>query len=213
MVITMSTPVKTSLKMFWTLWESSLSRLRPSRGTETLFTLCSTHQSLMCFLFVIQLKKKILPSSSCVTVHSPGLYIHQVFCFVVSLSPPHICLWMSLQYLHHMYNLHSHNVPKVRNFPALLPPASTASSLSWTWDPRSTAVWARDLLGGSEAVHADKWYHVSPFPAKRTQCEVLEGFRPPGFIPLPTEFLSLTHSVGWGIGFGSLSAVTCWENF
>ncbi len=107
MVITMSTPVKTSLKMFWTLWESSLSRLRPSQGTETLFTLCSTHQSLMCFLFVIKFKKKfcrLLPVS---------LYIHQVFCFVVSLFPPHICLWMSLQYLHHMHNLHLHNVLRV----------------------------------------------------------------------------------------------------
>ncbi len=56
MVITMSIPVKTLLKIFWTLWESRLSRLRPSQGTETLFTLCSTHQSLMSFLFV-KLKK------------------------------------------------------------------------------------------------------------------------------------------------------------
>ncbi len=35
------------------------------------------------------------------------------FSFVVSLSPHHICLWMSLQYLHHMHNLCLHNVPKV----------------------------------------------------------------------------------------------------
>ncbi len=87
MVITMSTPVKTSLKMFWTLWESSLSRLRPSQGTETLFTLCSTHQSLMCFLFVIKFKKKILPSSSCVTVHSPGF----LFCGL-TFSTPYLSL-------------------------------------------------------------------------------------------------------------------------
>ncbi len=87
MVITMSTPVKTSLKMFWTLWESSLSRPRPSQGTETLFTLCSTHQSLMCFLFVIKLKKKKILSSSCVTVHSPGF----LFCGL-TFSTPYLSL-------------------------------------------------------------------------------------------------------------------------
>ncbi len=97
MVMTMSTPVKTLLKIPWTFWKSSLSSPQPSLGMETLFTLCSTHQSLMCFkllvkssyvgrsvhfLFVIKWKI-VLPSSSCVTAHSPSF----LFCCFTFSTP------------------------------------------------------------------------------------------------------------------------------
>ncbi len=99
--MTISILVKTSLKMSWTLWKSSLSKPHPSRGAETLFTLCSTHQSLMCFtllvkspyvgrsvhfLFVIKWKM-VLPSSSCVTAHSSGF----LFC-CFTFSTPYLSL-------------------------------------------------------------------------------------------------------------------------
>ncbi len=235
--MTISIPVKTSLKIFWTLWKSNLSRPHPSRGAETLFTLCSTHQSLICFkllvkssyvgrsvhfLFVIKWKI-VLPSSSCVTAHWPGF----LFC-CLTFSTPYLSLNATAMPAPYAQSALTQWVRgsncglekmspflcTICNFPALSLPAP---SLSWTWDLRSTAVCAKDLLGGLHATQEDKWYQVSPFPARRTQCEVLEvTFRGSDHLAsfhFLRNLFSLTHSVGGGIGSGSLSAVTCWENF
>ncbi len=196
MVITMSTPVKTLLKMFCTFWKSSLSRPHPSRGTETLFTLCSTHQSLMCFtllvkssyvgrslhLFFVIKWKIVLPSSSCVTTHSPAFFPGSL-----TFSTPYLC-WnvtaMPAPYAQSALTQWAKGscggLEKISPFLWTTSgiwygiPSASSASLSWTWVLRSTAVCARDLLGGSHATQEDKWYQVSPFPARRTQCNVLE---------------------------------------
>ncbi len=232
--MTISIPVKTSPKMFWTLWKSSLSKPHPSRGTETRFTLCSTHQSLICFrllvkssyvgrsvhfLFVIKWKI-VLPSSSCVTAHWPGF----LFC-CLTFSTPYLSLNVTAMPAPYAQSAltqwaRGSNCGLEKRSPFLrwmsgswycircvcVSSPSPSVSLSWTWVLRSTAVCAKDLLGGSHAAQADKWYHVSPFPARRTQCEVLEvTFRGPDHLAsfhFLRNFFSLTHSVGGGIGSG-----------
>ncbi len=142
--------------MSWTLWKSSLSKPHPSRGAETLFTLCSTHQSLICFkllvkssyvgrsvyfLFVIKWKM-VLPSSSCVTAHSPGF----LFCFF-TFSTPYLSLNVTAIPAPYAQSALTQCAKGswggLRNrlpFLCCISGIWYGISLSWTWVLRSTAV-------------------------------------------------------------------------
>ncbi len=180
----------------------------------------------------------VLPSSSCVTVHSPGFS----FCFF-TFSTPYLSL-----------NVTAIPAPYAQNVTAI--PAPYAQSV--------LTQCAKGSCGGLEKISPFLWttfgflygtgHHLRSYshppslgpessgPLQfvletcwedhmqhkqkddtmcrlyiwRTQWEVLEvTFRGSDHLAsfhFRRNFFSLTHSVGWGIGSDSVSGVTCWEN-